>query len=292
MAIILDGKAVAAQIREELKSRIARLQQKGVTPGLAVILVGDDPGSTVYVNNKAKACAELGLYSQTIKLEASTPEKVLLEKIQELNRDPKIHGLLVQHPIPNVKDEAVVFDAMAPEKDVDCFNSRNVGRLVAGGNPLLPCTPAGILELLRRYKIPTQGKHAVIVGRSNIVGKPLANLLVQKKEGANCTVTVCHSATRDIPALTRQADILIAAIGQPRFIQADFVQEGATVIDVGMNRIPDPSTKSGTRLVGDVDFAAVEKKAGAISPVPGGVGLLTIAMLMVNTVTAAERQYA
>jgi methylenetetrahydrofolate dehydrogenase (NADP+)/methenyltetrahydrofolate cyclohydrolase len=290
-ALILDGKAVSQAIQNELKVEVSRLQaEKSLTPGLAVILVGEDPASAVYVNNKAKACTELGMYSQTFKMDAATPEKTLLDKIRELNADTRIHGILVQHPIPNVKDETVAFDAIAWQKDVDCFNSRNVGSLVAGGDPLLPCTPAGVMELLKRYKIPTKGKHAVIVGRSNIVGKPMANLLMQKKDGANCTVTVCHSATPNISAYTRQADILIAAIGKANFIKAADVKPGAVVIDVGMNRIPDATKKSGARLTGDVDFEAVKEIASAITPVPGGVGLLTIAMLMTNTVRAAKMQ--
>ncbi len=289
-AQIIDGKAVAAAVKENNLKRIAALREKyNAVPGLAVILVGDDPASQVYVASKVKMCTELGLVSRKYALPAETTQNELLALIDELNRDPEIHGILVQSPPPRHIDEDAVIDAISPDKDVDCFSERNVGRVLIGSKPgFVPCTPAGVMELLKSYNIDCAGKHAVIVGRSNIVGKPLAALLMQKNKGANATVTVVHSATPDIGVFTRQADIVIAAVGKPEFIKGDMVKEGAVVIDVGINRIPDPSKKSGSRLVGDVAFEEVAAKASMITPVPGGVGPMTIAMLMSNTITACE----
>ncbi|MFH0919549.1 MAG: tetrahydrofolate dehydrogenase/cyclohydrolase catalytic domain-containing protein, partial [Fibrobacterota bacterium] len=275
MAQVIDGKKVAHDMREEFKARIARLKAKGHTPGLSVVLVGQDPASEVYVSMKGKACEELGMVSRTIKLPKDTPEAELLRVIDQLNADDAIDGILVQHPIPNVKDETVVFNRIAPAKDVDCFNAINVGRLVTGDGYLLPCTPAGCIELLKRYKIETKGKHAVVVGRSNIVGKPVANLLMQKVEGGNATVTVVHTGTRDVAYHTRQADIIIAAAGRARYITGDMVKEGVVIVDVGTNRVEDKTKKSGHRLVGDCDYESCEKKASYITPVPGGVGPMT-----------------
>ncbi|OGS35490.1 MAG: bifunctional 5,10-methylene-tetrahydrofolate dehydrogenase/5,10-methylene-tetrahydrofolate cyclohydrolase [Elusimicrobia bacterium RIFOXYB2_FULL_49_7] len=292
MAQIIDGKKTAEIMRAEFKIRIATLQAKGHVPGLAVVLVGEDPASDVYVRMKGKACEELGLVSRTLRLSKDAPESELLGIIDQLNSDPAIDGILVQHPIPNVKDENVVFNRIHPDKDVDCFNSRNVGRLVIGDGYLLPCTPAGVIELLKRYKIQTKGKHAVVVGRSNIVGKPVANLLVQKVDGGNATVTVVHTGTPDIACFTKQADILVIAAGRPQAIRGEMIKEGAVVIDVGVNRIEDASKKSGFRLVGDADFDSCAAKASYITPVPGGVGPMTITMLLHNTILSAERRFA
>ena len=288
-AVIIDGKAVAEAVKAENAARISRLKSLfHVVPGLAVILIGDDPASQVYVSGKVRMCAELGMNSRKYELPAATAQSEVLALIAELNRDPEIHGILVQSPPPRHIDEAALIDAIDPEKDVDCFCERNVGRILIGKkNLLLPCTPAGIMELLRRYHVDCSGRHAVIVGRSNIVGKPLAAMMMQKS-GANATVTVVHSGTPDIARFTREADILVAAVGRAEFITAGMVRPGATVIDVGINRIADNSRKSGFRLVGDVDFEAVSQVAGMITPVPGGVGPMTIAMLMRNTITACE----
>lgn len=286
---IIDGKKTSGIILEELKGEVAALRAKGIQPGLAVVLVGEDPASEVYVRSKRKTCADLGIASFSHDLPANATEKRLLTLIAKLNADPKVHGILVQVPLPKHMDEQRVLNAISPDKDVDGFHPVNVGRLLNGEEAFVSCTPAGCQELLKRWGYDPAGKHVVIVGRSNIVGKPLAALLMQKAKGANATVTVCHSRTKNLAALTRQADILVAAIGVPEFVTARMVREGAVVIDVGVNRIPDATKKSGTRLVGDVAFAGVAKKARAITPVPGGVGPMTIAMLMRNTVLAATR---
>ncbi len=286
---IIDGKKTSGIILEELKAEVAALRAKGIQPGLAVVLVGEDPASQVYVRSKRKTCADLGIASFSHDLPANATEKRLLALIAKLNADPKVHGILVQVPLPKHMDEQRVLNAISPDKDVDGFHPVNVGRLLNGEEAFVSCTPAGCQELLKRWGYDPAGKHVVIVGRSNIVGKPLAALLMQKAKGANATVTVCHSRTKNLAALTRQADILVAAIGVPEFVTARMVREGAVVIDVGVNRIHDATKKSGTRLVGDVAFAGVAKKARAITPVPGGVGPMTIAMLMRNTVLAAKR---
>lgn len=286
---IIDGKKTSGIILEELRGEVAALRAKGIQPGLAVVLVGEDPASQVYVRSKRKTCADLGIASFSHDLPANATEKRLLALIAKLNADPKVHGILVQVPLPKHMDEQRVLNALSPDKDVDGFHPANVGRLLNGEEAFVSCTPAGCQELLVRWGYDPAGKHVVIVGRSNIVGKPLAALLMQKAKGANATVTVCHSRTKNLAALTRQADILVAAIGVPEFVTARMVREGAVVIDVGVNRIPDATKKSGARLVGDVAFAGVAKKARAITPVPGGVGPMTIAMLMRNTVLAATR---
>jgi methylenetetrahydrofolate dehydrogenase (NADP+)/methenyltetrahydrofolate cyclohydrolase len=287
-AEIIDGKRIGDEVRSELRGRIASLSARGVTPGLAAVLVGDNPGSQLYVKMKGEASEEMGLAHWTIRMPEDTPLERLLAEIRRLNLDPKVHGILVQQPLPpQISTEAAVL-AVDPRKDVDCFHPENVGRVLIGNPRFAPATPAGVVELLVRSGNDPAGKDVVIAGRSNIVGKPLAALLMQKAPKANATVTVAHSATRDLSAHTRRADIVVAAMGAPRTIKADMVKEGAVVIDVGINRIPDPTKKSGYRTVGDVDFVAVKEKAKAITPVPGGVGPMTIAMLLVNTVRAAE----
>ena len=289
-AKIIEGTKIAEEIREELKVRVERLREKGVIPGLVMVRVGEDPASVSYVKAKSKASEELGIYSETIVLSEDAKEEEVLAKVDELNRDPRFHGILVQLPLPKHIDSDKVLNAMEPRKDIDGFHPVNVGRLLIGEPYFLPCTPHGVQQLLLRSGYDPGGKHVVICGRSNIVGKPLMAILVQKKKGANATVTVCHTGTRDLAATTRQADILIAAMGSPKAITADMVKDGAVVIDVGVNRIPDATKKSGYRLVGDTDFDAIKEKAEAISPVPGGVGPMTVTMLMVNTVRAAEEQ--
>lgn len=289
-AQIIDGTKIAAQVRGELEARINGMKMIGVTPGLAVILVGNDPASESYVKGKGRAAKELGIYSRQIDLPGTVSEEELIRQIDYLNADPKIHGILVQSPLPPHLDENKVILRIDPAKDVDGFHPMNVGKMLIGVPGLLPATPHGIQELLLRTGNDPNGKHVVVVGRSNLVGKPVAAILVQKAKGANATVTICHSGTVDLAKHTRQADILIAAMGWPRFIKADMVKEGAVVIDVGVTREEDPLAKRGYRLVGDVDFEAVSRKAKAITPVPGGVGPMTVAMLMVNTVTAAEEQ--
>ena len=285
---LISGTEISEQIYGELRARIAALKEHGITPGLAVVLVGEDPASQTYVRMKGRKCEELGMHSVTITLPADTPEDVLLGRIAELNADPAINGFLVQLPLPGHIDEDKVIEAIDPAKDVDGFHPVNVGGMLIGKPGFLPATPAGVMEMLRRSGVETAGKHVVIVGRSNIVGKPMAALLVQK--GADATVTVAHSRTSDLAGITRTADILIAAVGKPRFITADMVKEGAVVIDVGTNRIDDPTHPKGSRLVGDVDFEAVKDRASAITPVPKGVGPMTICMLMANAVKAAEEQ--
>ncbi len=290
-AQIINGKKISEEIKNEVKQKKEALfNETGIVPGLAFILVGDNPASQVYVNMKGKACEELGFYSVTIKLPAQTTEDELIEKIKALNNDSKIHGILVQLPLPAHIDEQKILQAIDPIKDVDGFHPVNVGKLVIGLDTYLPCTPAGIQELLKRSEINPSGKHVVVVGRSNIVGKPIANILLQKKEWANATVTVCHTGTKDIAYFTRQADILIVAMGKPEFIKGDMIKPGAVVIDVGVNRIDDPNAEKGYRIVGDVHFESAFEVAGAITPVPGGVGPMTIAMLMKNTLQAALNQ--
>jgi methylenetetrahydrofolate dehydrogenase (NADP+)/methenyltetrahydrofolate cyclohydrolase len=290
-AQIINGRKISEEIKKEVKQKKEALFNKtGIVPGLAFILVGDNPASQVYVNMKSKACEELGFYSVTIKLPAQTTEDELIEKIKALNNDSKIHGILVQLPLPAHIDEQKVLQAIDPIKDVDGFHPVNVGKLVIGLDTYLPCTPAGIQELLKRSDINPSGKHVVVVGRSNIVGKPIANILLQKRDWANATVTVCHTGTRDIAYFTRQADILIVAMGKPEFIRGDMIKPGAVVIDVGVNRIDDPNAEKGYRIVGDVHFESAFEVAGAITPVPGGVGPMTIAMLMKNTLQAALNQ--
>jgi len=287
MAVLIDGKKVSQEIKDELKAKIDELKSAGKkVPGLVTILVGDNPASQSYVTSKAKSCLELGMLSKVEKLDSTTSEKELLDLVQRYNNDSNYHGILVQLPIPKHINEEKIIQAISPGKDVDGFHPISVGNLMIGSDTFYPCTPYGIVELLKRYKIVTSGKHVVVVGRSNIVGKPVANMLLQKKEGANAIVTVCHSAAKDLTQYTKTADILIAAIGRPFYIKADMVKDGAVVIDVGINRVEDASAKKGYRVVGDVDFVNVEKKASYITPVPGGVGLMTIAMLLQNTYQA------
>lgn len=285
---IIDGKEVARQIREGLAAEIAELKAQGKTPGLAVVLVGEDPASQVYVGSKVRACEELGLYSQKWELPADTTQEQLVELIHKLNADDRIHGILVQSPPPPHIDEEAVILNIDPRKDVDGFHPANVAKLVLEDEEgFVPCTPLGCMELLKAYGIPTAGKHAVVIGRSLIVGKPMANLLVSKK--ANATVTIAHSRTADLPGLCRTADIIVAAVGRPEMVKADYVKDGAVVLDVGINRIPDSTRPRGYRIVGDVDYEAVKDKCSAITPVPGGVGPMTIAMLMANTVKACRQ---
>ncbi len=290
--LIIDGKKVSLELKNELKASIE--SYKAITskvPGLALIIVGQDPASQAYVRNKAKTCKEIGINSTMIAMPSETTQELLLETIHKLNDDPSVHGILVQQPLPAQIDELTVTLAIDPSKDVDGFHPENLGHLVMGDldKCFVSCTPFGILELLDRYAIETKGKHCVVVGRSNIVGKPMANLMLQKLDAANCTVTICHSATENISFHTKQADILIVAIGHAGFITPDMVKPGAVVIDVGINRVDDPSTKNGYHLVGDVDFNGVSSVASAMSPVPGGVGPMTIAMLMKNTLLSFQR---
>ena len=287
-ARIISGKKIAADIRAELAEEVKALARKKIVPGIAVVLVGDDPASHVYVRMKKKACVEVGITSFSHELPANCTQRRLLNLIGRLNKDPKVHGILVQLPLPKQIDEMKVLNAIDVSKDVDGFHPMSVGKMLNGENAFLPCTPHGCQEMLLRSGYNPAGKHVVIVGRSNIVGKPLAAMLMQKAEGANATVTVCHSRTKNIASITRQADILIAAMGVPEFIKARMVKDGAIVIDVGTNRVEDKTRKSGYRLVGDVDFKGVSKKARAISPVPGGVGPMTITMLLKNTVESAR----
>lgn len=289
MAKIIDGKKIAAEIRSDILKHVKRLARRGITPGLAVVLVGDDPASQVYVRMKKRACAELGIASFDYDLPKRTAQKRLLRLVDTLNKDKKVHGILVQFPLPKQIAEAAVLNAIDPAKDVDGFHPINVGKMLNGEDCCLPCTPHGCQELLMRSGYDPAGKHVVILGRGNIVGKPLAAILMQKAAGANATVTVCHSRTKNLPSITRQADILISAIGVPEFVKAHMVKKGAVVIDVGSNRVDDPSRKTGYRIVGDVDFKNVSKKVKAITPVPGGVGPMTIIMLLKNTVEAAAR---
>ena len=287
-ANIISGKDLAAQIRQELKEQIEQLGKKNIVPGLSVILAGVDPASVSYVTAKERACEEIGIFSDDNRLSADISEKELLGLIDQKNKDPKINGILVQLPLPKHIDEAKVLMAIDPAKDVDGFHPVNVGKMVVGERAFLPCTPHGVLQMLKRSGIKTEGAEIVIVGRSNIVGKPLANMLIQKSELGNATVTVCHTRTKDIAAHTLKADIVIAATGYPNTITADMIKPGAAVIDVGVNRIEDATKQRGYRLVGDVDFEGIKEKAGFITPVPGGVGPMTITMLLYNTVQSAK----
>ena len=287
-AQIIDGKAIAAQVRGEVAEKVSGLKAKGITPCLAVILVGENPASVSYVTGKQKALAEVGMADRSMHLPESTTEDELLKIIDELNKDDSVHGILVQLPLPKHINEEKVLLAIKPEKDVDGFHPMNVGNLVIGKKAFLPCTPHGIIVLLEKMGIETSGKHAVVIGRSNIVGKPVSLLLARKE--TNCTVTICHTGTKNMAEITRQADILIAAVGRPHTVTKDMVKPGAVVIDVGVNRIPDSTKKSGFRLIGDCDYNDLLDTASYITPVPGGVGPMTIAMLMFNTLESAENK--
>jgi len=288
-AELIDGRAVAKKIRAEVAARAAKLAARGIKPGLAVVLVGEDPASVVYTTAKGKAAEEAGMYSQNLRLPAEISQADLLARVDALNSDPRIHGILVQMPLPKHIDPDTVIRRIDPAKDVDGFHPVNVGKMLIGERDgFIPCTPAGIQVLLRESGVSTPGKNCVVIGRSNIVGKPMAALMLQDNEHANCTVTVCHRHTADLPSQTRRADILIVAAGRPKIVTGAMVKPGAVVIDVGTNRVNDPKAKSGTRLQGDVDFDSVREVASKLTPVPGGVGPMTIAMLMANTVRAAE----
>jgi len=289
-ARLIDGTAIGGRLRAELQAEIRTLRGRGITPGLAAVLVGDNPASATYVRMKGKACEDAGLYHETIRLPRDTSETELLALVDRLNADPKIHGILVQLPLPQQIHTQRVLQRVAPGKDVDGFHPENVGKVFVGDpTGFRPATPYGVQQLLLRSDIDTTGRHAVIVGRSTIVGRPMAALLLQDGPGGNATVTVCHSRTRDIKSMTRQGDILIVAMGRPEFVTGDMIKPGAVVVDVGTNRVEDPTTKTGYRLVGDVKFAEAEQVAGAITPVPGGVGPMTITMLLCNTVQAARQ---
>ncbi|MHC4073108.1 MAG: bifunctional methylenetetrahydrofolate dehydrogenase/methenyltetrahydrofolate cyclohydrolase FolD [Planctomycetota bacterium] len=288
-AQIIDGKQVAADMRAELKEETAKLKEQGIVPGLGVILVGEDPASNSYVTAKERTCEDLGIYSDDNRLPEETTQQELLALVEKMNNDPKINGILVQLPLPKHLNEAEVLLAIDPAKDVDGFHPMNVGKMMVGEKAFLPCTPHGVIHLLLRSGVTIEGANVVIVGRSNIVGKPLANMLIQKNATGNATVTVCHTRTKDLVDKTKQADIVIAAAGRPNMVTADMVKEGVVVIDVGVNRVEDATKKRGYRLVGDVDFEAVKEKASLITPVPGGVGPMTITMLMYNTVESAKR---
>lgn len=286
-AKIIDGKKIATEITEELKKAIKQLKHKNIVPGLATILIGDNPASETYVRMKKKACENLGIYTESIKLSTDTPQQELITIIQGLKNNSKIHGILVQFPLPDHINQNKITNSIPVNKDVDCFNPCNIGKILSDENTFLPCTPAGIQEMLIRSGYDPEKKHVVIIGRSNIVGLPLANILMKKSRGANATVTVCHTGTANISYYTKQADILIVAIGRPEVITADMVNKNTVVIDVGVNRVEDPESKKGYRLVGDVHFPSVAEKVRAISPVPGGVGPMTIVMLLRNTIKAA-----
>ena len=288
-AQIIDGKQVAADMRAELKEEVAKLKEQGIVPGLGVILVGEDPASNSYVTAKERTCEDLGIYSDDNRLPEETTQEDLIALVEKMNNDPKINGILVQLPLPKHLNEAEVLLAIDPAKDVDGFHPMNVGKMMVGEKAFLPCTPHGIIQLLIRSGVTIEGANVTIVGRSNIVGKPLANMLIQKNATGNATVTVCHTRTKDLADKTKQADIVIAAAGRPNMVTADMVKEGVVVIDVGVNRVEDATKKRGYRLVGDVDFEAVKEKASLITPVPGGVGPMTITMLMYNTVESAKR---
>jgi len=289
-ATLIDGTAIGRLVRDDVAREVARLKTLGVVPGLSVVLVGDDPASAVYVRSKGKACEEAGMRGETIRLPADTSEAQLLEQVDALNADPRVHGILVQMPLPRHMSADKVIRRIRPEKDVDGFHPVNVGKLSIGERDgFVPCTPAGAIELLVRSGVETRGKDAVVVGRSNIVGKPMAALLMQDAPGGNATVTICHSRTADLATHTRRADILVAAIGKPEMITGDMIKPGAVVIDVGINRVNDSSSPKGYRLVGDVAFESARRVASLITPVPGGVGPMTIAMLMKNTVRAAAQ---
>ncbi len=287
-ATIIDGKQVAQDIRDELRDEVTKLKEKGVVPGLGVILVGDDPASKSYVTAKERACEEIGIFSDDNRLPGDTSQAELIGLVKKMNADPKISGILVQLPLPKHLDPSELLMAIDPDKDVDGFHPVNVGRMVMGKKAFLPCTPRGVVQLLVRSGVEIEGAHVVIIGRSNLVGRPLANMLLQAARTGNATVTVCHTGTKDIGVFTRQADILIAAAGRPNMISANMVKDGAVVIDVGVNRVEDSTKKAGFRLVGDVDFDAVKEKASLITPVPGGVGPMTITMLLANTVESAK----
>lgn len=288
-ARILDGEALAAQIHRETSARVEQLKAKGVVPGLAFLRIGEDPASRAYVARKEKRAREVGITSRTLVLPESTPLPKLLGEINALNADPKVHGILIQSPLPSSLPNDLVYARVSPAKDVDGFHPVNFGKLLLGDpTGFLPCTPAGILEILRRSQIPTAGQHAVVIGRGQIVGRPLALLLARKAPGADCTVTLAHSRTANLPNLTRQADLVVAALGRPLFLKGEHIKPGATVIDVGVNRLNDPTDPRGYRLVGDVDFESVKAVASAITPNPGGVGPMTIALLLSNTARAAE----
>ncbi|MFC1490496.1 bifunctional methylenetetrahydrofolate dehydrogenase/methenyltetrahydrofolate cyclohydrolase FolD [Candidatus Latescibacterota bacterium] len=289
MAKIIDGKAIALELQEELKAKVEKLKSEGIVPGLAAILVGEDPASNIYVSNKERSCERVGIFSDVRRLPESISEDELLTLIDEMNNNNKIHGILVQLPLPKHIDEQKVLLLIDPDKDVDGFHPVNVGKMVVGQPAFLPCTPHGCKVLLEKSGVETKGKHLVMLGRSNIVGKPLANIMIQKAAGANSIVTICHTAADDISYYTKQADILVVAAGRPNVVTADMVKDGVVVIDVGMNRIEDETRKSGYRFVGDVDFDGVSEKASAITPVPGGVGPMTITMLLYNTIHSAER---
>ena len=292
-AELIDGSAIAARMRAEITAEVATLRKDGIVPKLAVVLIGDDPASAVYVAAKGRACVQVGMAENTIRLASTTSQEELMLLLDSLNADRDVHGVLVQSPFPSGISASAVIRRIDPAKDVDGFHPVNVGKLYAGDRDgFVPCTPAGIQELLRASNVATHGADCVIVGRSNIVGKPMAALMVQEGPAANATVTICHRYTRDLASHTRRADILITAVGKPGLITADMVKPGAAVIDVGITRIADATRKSGTRLVGDVDFEAVREVAGQLTPVPGGVGPMTIAMLLRNTVRAAQRQAA
>jgi len=287
---LIEGKPIADKVHAETKQRVAALKKKKIVPGLAVVLVGKDPASTTYVRAKARQCEKLGIHSQKIELAEDTTQKELLDVVRKLNKDKAIHGILVQSPPPPQIDEAEIVQTINPDKDVDGFHPINVAKLaMEDPTGFVPCTPLGCMRLLEEYEIETEGANAVVVGRSMIVGKPLALLLMRNAPGGNATVTVAHSRTKDLADITWHADIVIAAVGKPNFLGKEHIREGTTLIDVGVNRLDDPEAKRGYRLVGDVDFEAVSEKAGAITPVPGGVGPMTIAMLMSNTLTACER---
>ena len=288
-AHIIDGRETAKSIYKDIEDDIARLKELGCNPRLSVILVGDNPASKIYVRNKQKACERNGITSNTIHLDAETSESELLDLLDDLNNDPSVHGILVQLPLPKQISEKKVIEKIVPEKDVDGFHPINRGKLSTGQDCLMPCTPAGMQELLKHYNIETKGKHVVVIGRSNIVGMPFAVMMAQKKEWANSTVTICHTATKDVKSFTKQADIIAVAAGYPNALTADMVKPGCTVIDVGINRISDPTTEKGYKLVGDVEFDTIKEVASAITPVPGGVGPMTIAMLLYNTVKAAKK---
>ncbi len=289
-AQIIDGKLIASEIREDLKKEVFELKAAGITPGLGVILVGEDPASRSYVSAKEKACDNLGIYSENIKLPEETTEEELVTLVDTMNNNPKIDGILVQLPLPKHIDTDKVIMRIIPEKDVDGFHPQSIGKMIMGKDTFLPCTPHGIIKLLLYSNVKVEGANVVVVGRSNIVGKPVANLLLSKSEGGNATVTVCHSRTKNIAEITRRADILIAAIGKPEFITADMIKDGAVVIDVGVNRVDDSTKKRGYRLVGDVEYKSALEKASKITPVPGGVGPMTITMLMYNTVNSAKNR--
>lgn len=290
MARILSGTDLSKTMRAEMAEEVSNLKaDHDLTPGLAVVLVGNDPASMSYIKGKRKACADAGIHSVEHNLSADQPESDLLEVIENLNSDPAIHGILVQLPLPNGFDEQKALNAISPDKDVDGLHPVNLGRLMRGEEGFLPCTPHGVQQILKRGNFEVAGKHVVIVGRSTLVGRPLANILSQKAEAANATVTMCHTGTKDLAYFTRQADILVVVTGYPNTVTADMVKEGTVVIDIGVNRVDDPSKKAGYRLIGDVDYDAVKEKASAITPVPGGVGPMTITMLLYNTIWSAKR---